>query len=147
MLSTSRNPIRSSVFSHEDDTITNPGAGIPADYACPANARIRITSFTCTVTNIGANKKPLGQIIDAAAHVLTLAASTHSLQNLSTEHVWASINIPNDVHLLADNELRFGLPPDIILQPGETFRITLPAIGAAQSITNIALSFDQWVIA
>jgi len=141
------NPTDDRVFSHVHDTVANPGAGNPINYPCPPNARIRLTSFVYRITNIGTTAWPIVQIIDTAANVITIAASKNKIQNIHTEEVGASVGIKDSVHLTTEDELRFGLPDEIFVEPGETLRFTVPNLTASQSIINFALSYDLWVIA
>lgn len=141
------NPTHADTFAIEDDTIANPGAGNPADYACPANARIELLAYTCTISAIAVNIHPTVQIRTAGGTSMTMAWSSPAIQNLHTETVSASQLFFESIHLTTDDILQYPLPTGMILQPGETLRFTCNNLPAPVEIKNLAFSFRQWIIA
>lgn len=140
-------PVDRKIFAHETATIADPGAGNPADFACPVNARIRITNVVARFGVTQANKFPQILIVTAAAHSLTFASSDTDLDAPVATAVHFSTGPKATNYINAENTIFIPLPGNIILEPGETLRITMTGINVGQQIALITISYDQWIIA
>lgn len=140
-------PVDQKIFSHETATVANPGAGNPADFPCPVNARVRITTVQFDLTAILGSSQPLYSILTAGGDLLTYAVSALAGVGFATTQVNASAGIYHTWLYATPEQISVPLPTNIIMEPGDTFRLDLTTPGPSQEIENIALSYDQWIIA
>ena len=143
----SNNPVHLNLFSLETAHPASPTGGNPVNFACPANARIRVTNITWTVGTVFNPNNPLIYIIPLAGSDILVSACDVAPDALTTTDYYFSPGIRACRYQTAENLLFGILPNNIFLEPGEILRITTTNIFIGHQITNCYISYDQWIIA
>jgi len=141
-----QNPLNVNTYAHYIASIPNPGVGLPADFNCPVNSRIRVNHIQFILTTANANHHPVILILPPAAWTTIIAAPDTCVNALTTTACMVSTGITSTWYSTANSRLHFPLPEIVLLDPGDIFRIACLGMNAADVLSNILIGYDQWII-
>jgi len=147
MFSKTDNPVALNIFSARTINLPDPGGGNPLLWICPANSRILIHSIKYDLTVMFANIFPRTLIYRGPGEICGIAASSVAPNALTITGVNLSTGFVDSNYRAADNFLSSPLPTDLFLGPGDQLLLTTVAMGVNIILTNVYVSYHQWIIA
>jgi len=147
MFSKHSNSVALNTFSHHVAHIADPGDGNHGEFPCPANSRIRITNIQYILTTLAVDNFPQVFIIHALGTYLRMSYSAFAPGFLTTTEVNISTGITEHIYRVAYDFLQMPLPHNLFISPGESLMLTTNAMAGTVGLTDIYISYDQWIIA
>lgn len=147
MLDHQYNPVDTAVHAVEQDTCPAPVAGNPILWPCPDNARVLVVAIQYQITAVPATAFPLVYVAPATGSDMLYATSHIAPDALAATDLHFSAGIRVAFKDTVNLQLFAPLPRNLIMEPGDTLKLSAVGIGATAVVADGLVSYHQWIIA